>query len=166
MFVTKSSEQLCNIDFMMETAFVHRIIPFQLMNMPKGKKRNYLPPRLNCEIPNDYVDRLKTLENLGFCRSDCEKALKYSSYVVERAGEMLIDGNLPSDFCESESEFIRKRENLKRTYLINERRQLPQNEVKDLKELLNIGIEKDLTYQVYMIMDKDLELSRSALMSF
>ena len=60
-----------------------------------------LPPREdgNQELlkdPQDFEDKIKALMELGnYTRSDCEKALRYSFYDINRACSYLLDGRIP-----------------------------------------------------------------------
>jgi hypothetical protein len=54
-----------------------------------------LPPRSVGWTKEAIDERISTLTELGFARSDCERALHAANYNVDRAADFLVSGSIP-----------------------------------------------------------------------
>jgi hypothetical protein len=63
--------------------------------VPDDRQPLQRPMRSRAFSPEAIEERIKKLEDLGFPRADCEKALQSALFNVDRAADYLVNGSIP-----------------------------------------------------------------------
>ncbi|EAY02648.1 UBA/TS-N domain containing protein [Trichomonas vaginalis G3] len=135
-------------------------------------KKSNIPPRSSVKKPKNYEKMISKLENLGFEKEKCIKALIASSYNVDRAANYLFDDSIPEigDFDEKQFE-----EDFNKITeipvdapadIMHFKPEFQENDIEILNHLILEGFNKKDAVQIYMACGQDIILARNLLLSF
>ena len=135
----------------------------EILEIPIKKnpsKKRGLPPRTEIKIPetdpDDFNELVLSLMEMGFEKVDCEKALRFSFYNLDRAGMYLVNGAIPNSYS---PEFNYYNENPKK----NEIQEEDLLKVQDL--VAKTGEDIDFVYQTYLTFEKDVQKTLECLLN-
>ena len=136
--------------------------------------RGQLPPR-KCEYdpsksedPPNFENSVDILEQFGFERELCKKALRAAFYCLDRAADYLFSDSIPEELPADVQELNKQRDELCKDYspenierrsipLLNQKPDLTPDDINNLEQLKDLGFPMDLVVQCYDACQHDLQ---------